>query len=134
MRGHAATFSQQETVTREQNLDDVLAAYDLLESQPTVDAMAIAVWAAAMAVISPRPQLPAPGPVAAAPGARALQRRGMGRAEAPAGPHDHLVPHQMSVCYPAAFSQAHSLSCRFIDGADHGLSAEPVSGPLPCFW
>ena len=43
LRGHARTDAQQETVTREDNLRDVLAAYDELVNHPSVDAAAIAV-------------------------------------------------------------------------------------------
>ena len=43
LRGHARTEPQQETVTREDNLSDVLAAYDELASHPGVDAASIAV-------------------------------------------------------------------------------------------
>src|SRR5919206_3252774 len=43
LRGHARTESQHETVTREDNLRDALAAYDMLAGQPAVDASAIAV-------------------------------------------------------------------------------------------
>src|SRR3979490_2670006 len=43
LRGHARTEPQQETVTREDNLRDVLAAYDYLVNHPAVDASAIAV-------------------------------------------------------------------------------------------
>jgi dienelactone hydrolase len=43
MRGHARTEAQSETVTREQNLRDVLAAYDELVRHPGVDRDAIAV-------------------------------------------------------------------------------------------
>jgi dienelactone hydrolase len=43
LRGHAATCAQHETVTREQNLKDVVAAYDVLAKQATVDNSAIAV-------------------------------------------------------------------------------------------
>lgn len=42
LRGHVATERQRETVTREDNLRDLLAAYDLLVSHPSVDANAIA--------------------------------------------------------------------------------------------
>jgi dienelactone hydrolase len=41
--GHAKTLSYQETVTREDNLRDVIAAYDHLASLPLVDNSAIAV-------------------------------------------------------------------------------------------
>ena len=43
MRGHARTEAQQKTVTREDNLHDLLAAYDSLTKQRSVDASAIAV-------------------------------------------------------------------------------------------
>jgi pimeloyl-ACP methyl ester carboxylesterase len=43
LRGHARWESQRETVTREDNLEDVLAAYDELIRQPGVDPAAIAV-------------------------------------------------------------------------------------------
>ena len=43
LRGHARTESQHETVTREDNLRDAIAAYDVLAGQPAVDASAIAV-------------------------------------------------------------------------------------------
>ncbi|PYC17676.1 alpha/beta hydrolase family protein [Pseudomonas mosselii] len=43
LRGHEKTESQRLTVTREQNLADLLAAYDRLASHPSVDPGAIAV-------------------------------------------------------------------------------------------
>lgn len=43
LRGHGLTRAQQQTVTREQNLDDLLAAYDLLAQHPNIDPSAIAV-------------------------------------------------------------------------------------------
>lgn len=43
LRGHAGTRPQHETVSRENNLRDVLAAYDVLASHRLVDASAIAV-------------------------------------------------------------------------------------------
>lgn len=43
LRGHEKTESQRLTVTREQNLDDLLAAYDRLAGHPSVDPSAIAV-------------------------------------------------------------------------------------------
>src|ERR671913_465729 len=43
LRGHAGTEDQQETVTREDNLRDAMAAYDRLISHPFVDQSAIAV-------------------------------------------------------------------------------------------
>jgi hypothetical protein len=43
LRGHAETEPQHETVTREDNLRDLAAAYDLLASQPLIDKASIAV-------------------------------------------------------------------------------------------
>jgi pimeloyl-ACP methyl ester carboxylesterase len=43
LRGHAQTRGQHDTVTRESNLHDVLAAYDVLTRQPGIDPDAIAV-------------------------------------------------------------------------------------------
>src|SRR5262249_25180893 len=39
--------------------------------------------------------------------------------------HDHVVPHPVAANYLAACVQAHSLTYRVIEGADHGLSEEP---------
>lgn len=43
LRGHAGTKGQNETVSRKDNLDDLLAAYDILTGRPNVDPNAIAV-------------------------------------------------------------------------------------------
>ena len=43
LRGHAATLEQQMKVSREDNLRDVVAAYDTLAAHPAIDASAIAV-------------------------------------------------------------------------------------------
>jgi uncharacterized protein len=43
LRGHAQTHAQYETVSREESLRDVLAAYDFLAAQASVDADSIAV-------------------------------------------------------------------------------------------
>jgi uncharacterized protein len=43
LRGHARTVAQRDTVTRAQNLHDVIAAYDLLASQSDVDTERIGV-------------------------------------------------------------------------------------------
>jgi uncharacterized protein len=43
LRGHAASDAPQDAVTRQDGLDDVLAAYDHLASRPLVDRSAIAV-------------------------------------------------------------------------------------------
>src|SRR6185295_186373 len=43
LRGHERTLVQRETVTRQENLDDLLAAYDVLAARPGVDKESIAV-------------------------------------------------------------------------------------------
>jgi dienelactone hydrolase len=43
LRGHVQTRAQRETVSREDNLQDVVAAYDVLARQPGVDVSSIAV-------------------------------------------------------------------------------------------
>ena len=43
MRGHGGTASQLQTITREENLHDICAAYDLLASHSQVDTNSIAV-------------------------------------------------------------------------------------------
>lgn len=43
LRGHVRHQDQRETVSREQNLHDVLAAYDVLAQHPAVDRQAIAI-------------------------------------------------------------------------------------------
>src|SRR5690606_36050992 len=43
MRGHASALAAQRLATREDNLRDVVAAYDLLASHPAIDTSAIAV-------------------------------------------------------------------------------------------
>lgn len=43
LRGHAQTEVQRRTVTREDNLRDAIAAYDVLVTQPMVDASCVAV-------------------------------------------------------------------------------------------
>jgi uncharacterized protein len=43
LRGHGHTEDQRETVTRNENLQDVIAGYDALAKQPAVDRSAIAV-------------------------------------------------------------------------------------------
>jgi pimeloyl-ACP methyl ester carboxylesterase len=43
LRGHVSTRAQRDTVSREDNLQDVVAAYDLLVQRPGVDVSSIAV-------------------------------------------------------------------------------------------
>lgn len=43
LRGHGGTLAQQQTVSRADNLNDVIAAYDVLANNPDIDPSAIAV-------------------------------------------------------------------------------------------
>ena len=43
LRGHERTQVQRETVTRQQNLEDIVAAYDVLAGRPGVDSHSVAV-------------------------------------------------------------------------------------------
>ena len=43
LRGHGGTLAQQQTVSRADNLNDVMAAYDVLANNPDIDPLAIAV-------------------------------------------------------------------------------------------
>lgn len=50
LRGHARTEALHDTVTREENLQDVVAAYDKRAGEPHVDPSAIGVAGAATAI------------------------------------------------------------------------------------
>jgi pimeloyl-ACP methyl ester carboxylesterase len=160
LRGHGDTEEQQRTVTREQNLEDVLCAYDLLVSQPSVEHGEIAVigssyggyLAAILTTLRPVRWLALRVPALYRDQQwdtpkRALNRDDLNayrRTLAPASQnralgacakfrgdvllveseHDDHVPHQTILSYRRAFSNAHSLTYRLIDGADHALSEE----------
>lgn len=158
LRGHAAAEARLAQVTREDNLRDLLAAYERLCSHPAIDTDAIAVvgtsYGGYLATIltSLRPvkwlalRVPAiyrdeqwniPK--------RQLDKVDLARYRQQAIPvadnralracaefrgdvllveseHDEHVPHATLMSYRAAFRQAHSLSHRIIDAADHSLS------------
>jgi pimeloyl-ACP methyl ester carboxylesterase len=161
LRGHAETEPQHETVTREDNVRDLIAAYDVLARQPMVDKSSIAVvgssYGAYLAAILtelrpvrwlalrvpalykdedwslPKQQLKKYGLAAyrrlaispdenRALGACATFRGDVLIVESA---HDDIIPHPVIANYMAAFDQAHSLTYRVIEGADHGLSEEP---------
>lgn len=160
MRGHAATSSRHETVTREENLAEVVAAYDLLVSQPGVDPQSVAVvgssyggyLSAILTSLRPVRWLGLRVPALYKDAEWELPKRQLDRAAlaeyrsravAPdsnralqacaafkgdvlivASEHDHLVPHQTMLSYRAACGNAHSMTFRIIDGADHALSDE----------
>ena len=160
LRGHERTLDQKKTVTREQNLTDILAAYDQLASHPAVDSSCIAVigtsyggyLAAILTQLRPvcwlALRVPAMywdeqwhTPKQSLDKPRLLQYR-----EQPLQPQanralaacaafrgdvllvesefDEHVPHTTIMNYRSAFVQAHSLTHRIIDGADHALSRD----------
>jgi pimeloyl-ACP methyl ester carboxylesterase len=161
LRGHAGTKAQKETVTREDNLHDVLAAYDALTAHPAVDRSAIAVvgssYGGYLATILsskravkwlalrvpalyrdedwalPKQQLKKYGLAAYRRGQVGPdENRALAACAAFAGDaliveseHDDVIPHRVIQNYVAAFKNAHSLTYRVIEGADHALSKEP---------
>lgn len=161
MRGHAATEDLRDRVKREDNLTDVLAAYDRLASQPDVDATTIAVvgssYGAYLAAVltSMRPvkllglRVPAlykdddwevPKQELRAHGLEEFrqhlvtpeQNRALAACAAFEGDalivrseRDEVIPPPVIASYTAAFRKARSLTCRMIEGADHGLSEKP---------
>ncbi len=161
LRGHGDNQEQYETVTREDNLRDMLAAYDTLTSHHAADPSAIAVigssYGGYLATIlsSLRPvrwlALRAPAlyrdedwnlpkwrlnkeELAAYRQTRVSpdHNRALAACAAFKGDallveceHDSIVPHPVIANYRAAFDNAHSLTYRVIQDADHALSEEP---------
>jgi uncharacterized protein len=160
LRGHAGTEAQQETVTREDNLRDALAAYDALVGHRFVERSAIAVVGSSYggylaAILSslrpvrwlalrvpalyrdedwglPKQQLKKYGLAAFRRGPVSPDaNRALGAAAAFEGDvmileseYDDIIPHPVIENYLAAFKNAHSLTYRVIEGADHALSEE----------
>uniref|UniRef100_E1T5E0 PGAP1 family protein n=1 Tax=Burkholderia sp. (strain CCGE1003) TaxID=640512 RepID=E1T5E0_BURSG len=159
LTGHARTQNEQQTVTRETNLKDLLAAYDTLAEHPAIDRGSIAVigssyggyLAAILTELRPVRWLGLRVPALYLDGGwntpkRALhaehdlvayRKRVVPAAENRAlraaanfhgdvllveSEHDQIVPHTVIASYLQAFLQAHSLTYRVIEGADHGLS------------
>ena len=159
LRGHAETEALHDTVTREDNLRDVIAAYDALAAQPGVDrawtALVGSSYGAYLAalLIYMRPArllaLQAPAlykdddwevpkrklhvdPNFAAYrrlSLRAEDNRALGACAQFLGDalvveseHDEIIPHPAVANYIAALANAHSLTYRVIEGADHALS------------
>jgi pimeloyl-ACP methyl ester carboxylesterase len=161
LRGHAGTKAQQQTVTREDNLRDALAAYDKLVSHRLVDRSAIAVvgssYGGYLATILsslrpvrwlalrvpalyrdedwalPKEQLKKYGLAAYRRGSVSPDKnRALGACAAFKGDvliveseHDDIIPHPVIENYLVAFRNAHSLTYRVIEGADHALSEAP---------
>jgi len=160
LRGHGLTEDQYETVTREDNLHDMLAAYDVLVGIPAVDKSAIAVvgssyggyLATILSGLRPVRWLALRAPalyrdedwnlpkwqlnkkeLAAYRQTRVTpeHNRALAACDAFKGDalvveceHDSIVPHPVIANYRAAFDNAHSLTYRVIQGADHALSDE----------
>lgn len=158
LRGHMRHSERQMTVTREENLKDLVSAYDCLHRHPSIDTRSIAVvgtsYGAYLATVltTLRPvqwlslrvpsiyrddQWDAPK--------RSLDREDLARYRSAFIPatenralraclqfrgdvllveseHDHLVPRSTIMSYRAAFQNAHSLTHRVIDHADHALT------------
>lgn len=158
LRGHAATLEQQRKVSREDNLRDVIAAYDQLTSHPAIDTSAIAVvgssyggyLAAILTSVRSVQWLALHVPALYQDDQWTLPKRQLNRASlteyrlTKVGPsenralaacrqfrgdvliveaeHDDFVPHSTIMNYRDAFRQAHSLTHRMLEGADHGLT------------
>ena len=158
LRGHMATSQLHGSVTPEQNMADVLAAYDLLAAHEWVDKDAIAVigssyggylaailtslrpvdwlvlrvpalyrdsdWKKAKAKID-RQTLNAYRDLYLEPDDnRALRACAKFRGDAliVESELDTVVAHPAVASFAAAFRNAHSLTHRVLDGADHGLT------------
>ena len=161
LRGHADTEAQHETVTREDNMRDVIAAYDVLAGHQGVDKSKIALvgssygaYLGALLIYMRQVRLlamQAPAlykdddweapkrklhvdPDFAAYRRRALKaedNRALGACAQFQGDalvveseRDEVIPHPAVANYIAALANAHSLTYRVIEGADHALSQE----------
>jgi uncharacterized protein len=159
LRGHAGSARPQDTVTREENLRDLLAAYDKLIALGRVDPASIAVvgisyggyLATILTTLRPVRWLALRAPALYKDAGWDLPKRKLHqdpdfaayrRRELPSednralracaayrgdvliveSANDDVVPHQTIANYVTAFSKAHSLTARVIEGADHALS------------
>jgi dienelactone hydrolase len=161
LRGHAQYRMRSGTVTREDNLRDLAAAYDFLTGLRMVDRASIGVvgssyggylaailttlrdvrwlalrapalykdadWAKPKRALHADPDLPAFRRRVVGPQenrALAACARFRGDVLIVESEHDDVVPHPVAANYVSAFAQAHSLTSRVIQGADHGLSTD----------
>ena len=159
LRGHAETEQLHNTVTREDNMRDVMAAYDVLAQQPGIDKSFIGVvgssygaYLAALLIYMrsirflalqapalykdddwelPKRKLHVDPNFAAYRrlALRAEENRALGACAQFLGDalvveseHDEIIPHPAVANYIAALANAHSLTYRVIEGADHALS------------
>jgi uncharacterized protein len=162
LRGHAETEAQHETVTREDNMRDVIAAYDVLAGHEGVDKSRIALvgssygaYLGALLIYMRHVRLLAMQAPAlykdddwevpkrrlhVDPDFTAYRRRALkaednralgacaqfqGDALLVESERDEIIPHPAVANYIAALANAHSLTYRVIEGADHALSQEP---------
>lgn len=161
LRGHARTQDLQKTVTREDNLHDVCAAYDALVRQRGVDASAVAVigssyggylasilttvrpvrwlvlrapalykdseWSLPKDQLRKLQELDAYRRMPASPAdTRALRacHQYKGHALLVESERDAIIPAQVIANYRKALTQAASLTCRVLAGADHALTGD----------
>lgn len=160
LRGHGGTLAQQQTVSRADNLRDVIAAYDMLAENPDIDRSGIAVMgnsygaylASILSTRRPVKWLALSVPALYRDQEWDLPKRQLDREDLAEyrsmqvvssenkalaacsqfkgdvllieAEHDHLVPHETIMSYRRAFENAHSLTHRIIDGADHAMSGE----------
>jgi dienelactone hydrolase len=161
LRGHAETEAQHETVTREDNLRDLVAAYDVLAGNAFVKSSLIALVGASYGAYlgalltylrpvrllafrapalykdddweAPKRKLHIDPNFAAYRRLtlRAEENRALGACAQFLGDalvveseHDEIIPHPAVANYIAALANAHSLTYRMIEGADHALSEE----------
>jgi len=158
LRGHMKNSPRQLSVTRDENLRDLVAAYDCLHRHPAIDTRAIAVvgtsYGAYLSTILttlrpvqwlslrvpslyrdeqwdlPKRQLDRDdlaeyrSRFVASTENRALMACLQFRGDVliVESENDHLVPHATIMSYRAAFQNAHSMTHRVIDHADHALT------------
>ena len=159
LRGHERTQSQYDTVTREDNLRDVIEAYRVLAGCPSVDPTRMALvgssyggyLAAIVTAMRPVRWLALRAPAIYADAGWDVPKRRLHqdpdfadyrrRSHAPndnralaacaqfqgdallvESENDTVLPHPVAANYVAALANAHSLTYRLIEGADHGLS------------
>lgn len=162
LRGHAETGAQRDTVKREDNMRDVMAAYDVLANRQGVEKSCIALvgssygayLGALLTYMRPVRLLALQAPALYKDddwelpkrklhvnpdfaayrrlSLRAEDNRALGACAQFLGDalvveseHDEIIPHPAVANYIAALANAHSLTYRVIEGADHALSREP---------